>query len=122
MEKINAVIEDASLHDIYDLFNKKPKQLKFNDTDAIVVKMRAENGERITKTFYFCLKPNGTFERETISRDGSRTRRHRLASFIKYYGIADNVEKYNIRERIDEWRGKNVELLLGKKEVDIYIP
>jgi len=122
MEKIKAVIENASLHDIYDLFRKKPGGLKFNDTDAIVVTARTEDGKKITKTFYFCLKPDGTFDEETLSRDSSRARRHRLASFLKYYGIAEKVKGYNIKERIGEWKGKTIEVVRSEKDASIYIP
>ncbi len=124
METIKAVIEEAGIHDIYDLFARKPKGLKFNDTDAIVVKARADDGNTINHTFYFCLKPDGTFNVETISKDGARARRHRLASFIRYYGIADDVKEYNLKEGIGEWKGKTIELVPGKKEGErnIYIP
>lgn len=123
MEKLRAVIEEASIHDIYDLFSKKPKGLKFNDTDAIVVTAKTEDGDTITHTFYFCLKPDGSFDQETISKDGSRARRQRLASFLKYYKIAENVKEYNIKERIGEWKGKTIEVVPGEKEGRIiYIP
>lgn len=122
MEKVRAVIEEASLHKIYDLFSSKPGGLKFNDTDAIVVTAKTEDGKKITRTFYFCLKPDGTFDEKTIAMDGSRARRQRLASFLKYYGIAGNVRGYNIKERIGEWRGKTIEVLLSEKEASIYIP
>jgi len=119
MEKLRAVIEEASLYNIYDLFKRKPSALKFNDTDAVVVKAKTDDGKKITRTFYFCLKPNGTFDVNTISRDSSKARRHRLASFLKYYGLAENVREYNIKERIGEWRGKSIEV---EKEGNIYIP
>lgn len=122
MEKIRAVIEEASLHDIYDLFRRKPAGLKFNDTDAVVVTAKTEDGKKITRTFYFCLKPDGTFNVETVSKDGGRARRHRLASFLKYYGLAENVRGYNIKERICEWKGKSIEVVAGEKEGSIYIP
>lgn len=124
MEKTRAVIEEAGLHDIYNLFSKKPRGLKFNDTDAIVISAKTEDGSIITKTFYFGLKPDGTFDLETINKDGSQARRHRLASFLKYYGIAENVKGYNIKEGISEWKGKNIEVVPGEKEGEksIYIP
>ncbi|TAN45754.1 MAG: hypothetical protein EPN24_02000 [Candidatus Methanoperedens sp.] len=122
MEKVKAVIEEVSIHKIYDLFSSKPGGLKFNDTDAIVVTAKTQDGNRITHTFYFCLKPDGTFNQETISRDGSRARRQRLVSFLKYYGIAGNVKEYNIKERIGEWKGKTIEVLPSEKDGSIYIP
>ncbi len=122
MEKLKAVIEKASIHDIYDLFSVKPKGLKFNDTDAVVVTAKTEDGDTITHTFYFCLKPDGSFDQETISKDGSRARRHRLASFLKYYGIAENVKNYNIKDNIGEWKGKTIEVVPEKEGRIIYIP
>ncbi len=122
MEKARAGIEGASLHKIYDLFSRKPGGLKFNDTDAIVVTAKTEDGKKITRTFYFCLKPDGTFDEKTVARDGSRARRHRLASFLRYYRLAENVKEYNIKERIGEWKGKTVEVVFDEKDGSIYIP
>jgi hypothetical protein len=122
MEKAGAVIEEASLHKIYDLFSRKPGGLKFNDTDAIVVTAKTEDGKKITRTFYFCLKPDGTFDEKTVARDGSRARRQRLASFLRYYRLAENVKEYNIKERIGEWKGKTVEVVFDEKDESIYIP
>ncbi len=122
MEKARAVIEEASFHKIYDMFSSKPGGLKFNDTDAIVVTAKTEDGKKITRTFYFCLKPDGTFDEKTIARDGSRARRQRLASFLRYYRLAENVRGYNIKERIGEWKGKSIEVLPSEKDGSIYIP
>lgn len=122
MEKARAVIEEASIHKIYDLFSRKPGGLKFNDTDAIVLTAKTDDGKRITRTFYFCLKADGTFDEKSIAADGSRARRQRLASFLKYYGIAGNVKEYNIKERIGEWKGKTVEVVFDGEDGSIYIP
>ncbi len=122
MEKARAVIEEASIHKIYDLFSTKPGGLRFNDTDAIVVTAKTEDGRKITRTFYFGLKADGTFDEKSIAADGSRARRQRLASFLKYYGIAGNVKEYNIKERIGEWKGKTVEVVFDGKDGSICIP
>ncbi len=122
MENVRAVIEEASLHKIYDLFSRKPGGLKFSDTDAIIVTAKTEDGKKITRTFYLCLKPDGTFDVKTVARDGSGARRQRLASFLTYYGITDNVKGYNIKERIGEWKGKSIEVLPSEKDASIYIP
>jgi len=122
METTKAVIENASVHKISELFPRKPKNLKFNDTDAIVVTARTEDGKQVTKTFYFCLKPDGTFSQDTISKDGAQARRRRLANFIKYYKLTGDVKNYNIREDIGKWVGKTVEVLLDEKEEGIYVP
>jgi len=122
MDNLTAVIEEASFHDIYDLFHRKPRGLKFNDTDAIVITARTEDGRKITRTFYTCLKPDGTFEEKTINGDGSQARRQRLASFLRYYGLASNIKKYNVKERISEWKGKSIEVLPGESSGSIYVP
>lgn len=121
-KKKKAVIENASIHDIYDLFSRKPKGLKFNDTDAIVISAKAKGGTRINHTFYFCLKPDGTFDTKTISNNPGRARRQKLASFLKYYDLADNIKEYNIKEGIDEWKGKKIELVPCENGDEIYIP
>ena len=122
MDKVKALIEEASIHKIFDLFSRKPRGLKFNDTDAIVLTAKTDDGKTITRTFYFSLKADGTFDEKSIARDGSRARRQRLASFIKYYGIAGNMKEYNIKERIGEWKGKTVEVVFDEKDGSIYIP
>ncbi len=123
MEKVKAVIEDAGVYKIGDLFTKKPCGLKINETDAIVITAKTERSNRVvTRTFYFCLKPDGTFYEESIARNGSRTRRHRLASFLRHYKIAEDVKRYNITERIGEWRGVPVEVVPIEKDGIIYVP
>lgn len=122
METISAVIENASVHKISDLFNKKPRGLKFNDTDAVVVTAKTADGMRVNRTFYFCLKRDGTFNVKTITKDGSRARRRRLASFLKYYKLAEDVKRYNIQEKVGEWKGKTIEVYSGEYGMNVYIP
>lgn len=122
MEKIKAKIEEAMIYKISDLWARKPKMLKFNDTDAIVVTLRTEDGSVMRETFYFCLKPDGTFNVQTISKDGSHVRRLRLANFLKHYGMTDDVRHYNLKENIDQWKGKEVLLAKSKDTHYIYVP
>ncbi len=123
MDKVKAVIEDAGVYKISDLFTKKPYGLKINETDAIVVTAKTKGGDRVvTRTFYFCLKPDGTFNEECIARNGSRARRHRLASFLRHYKIAEDVDSYNIKERIGEWVGVPVEVVPIEEDGIIYVP
>jgi len=123
LDKVKAVIEDAGVYKIRDLFTKKPPGLKINETDAIVVIAKAEGGERVvTRTFYLCLKPDGTFCEESIARNGSRSRRYRLASFLRHYKITRDVKSYNLRERIGEWKGVPVEVVPIEEDGIIYIP
>jgi len=127
VDKVKAVIEDAGVYKIVDLFTRKPSGLKINETDAIVVTAKTEEGDRtVTRTFYFCLKPDGTFYEESIARNGSRARRRRLASFLRHYKLARDVKSYNIKKRIGEWRGVPVEVIPvekdGIKDAIIYVP
>jgi hypothetical protein len=122
MKKIKAVIENASIHKISDLFRRKPRGLQFNDTDALVVTAKTEDRRTVRETFYFCLKPDGTFNAETISRNGSRARRQRLAAFLRYYKIAESAKGYNIKEGIEGWKGKEVEVVSREGWDSIYIP
>ena len=121
MKKIKAVIEDVSIHKISDLFRRKPRGLRFNDTDALVVTAKTKDERKVRETFYFCLKPDGTFNAETISRNGSRARRQRLAAFLKHY-IAESAKGYNIKEGIEGWKGKEVEVVFHEGWGSIYIP
>lgn len=122
MEQVKAVIEGASIHKIFDLFKHKPSGLKFNETDAIIVTAKTDDNKKITRTFYFCLKPDGTFDENTAAMDGSRARRHQLVSFLKNNGITDHIKEYNLKERIGEWKGKIIEALISEKDGSIYIP
>jgi len=122
LEKVSATIQDAKIYKISDLWCRKPRGLKFNDTDAVVVTLRAQDGSTIKETFYFCLKPDGTFNAKTVSKDHGGARRRRLASFLKHYKIADNVEEYNLKEGIEQWKGMEVSVSKVGDSGFIYVP
>jgi len=122
LEKINATIEDARVYKISDLWRRKPRGLKFNDTDALIVTLKTPDGDIIKETFYFCLKPDGTFNVDTVSKDSSHARRARLARFLKHYKIADNVDEYNRKEAVKKWKGKEVTVIKSDDSRFIYIP
>ena len=122
METMNAVVEEADVCKISDLFRRKPPGLGFNETDALVIKARLEDGRQIGATFYFSLKPDGTFEEEPMGRNAIKARRHKLASFLRYYGMTDEVDKYKLKDRISEFKGGNVEVIPINGELSIYIP
>ncbi len=122
MEPMKAVVEEAEVHKISELFRRKPPGLGFNETDALVIKARLEDGRQIGATFYFSLKPDGTFEEEPMGRDAVKARRHKLASFLRYYGVTDDVDKYKLKDRISEFIGGKVEVVPIKGELSIYIP
>jgi hypothetical protein len=119
-QRVKATIEDARIHKVRELYARKPKGLKLNETEALVVTARTESGQTASKTFFFCMKPDGTFDPHTIGADGPRSRRNRLAAFMRYYGLSDELKGYNIRERIAEWKGRGVEAISG--EGIIYVP
>jgi hypothetical protein len=119
---MKAVVEEADVCKISDLFRRKPPGLGFNETDALVIKARLEDGRQIGATFYFCLKPDGTFEEEPMGRNAIKARRHKLASFLRYYGMTDEVDKYILKDRISEFKGGNVEVIPINGELSIYIP
>jgi len=122
LEEISATIEDAKIYKISDLWSRKPRGLQFNDTDAIVVTLKTPDGCTIKEAFYFCLKPDGTFNVNTVSKDGSHVRRLRLASFLKHYKITDNVDEYDLKEGIKNWTGRPVTVLKGDDSGFIYVP
>lgn len=122
MTNIGAVIEEASIQKIFDLFKNKPGNLKFNETDAIIITAKTEDNRHLTRTFYFCLKPDGTIDETIIAGDGSRARRHQLVSFLMNNGITGNIKGYNIKEKIGEWKGKTIAALVSEKDGSIHIP
>jgi len=121
LEKVSATIQDAKIYKISDLWRRKPRGLKFNDTDALVITLRAQDGSTIKETFYFCLKPDGTFNVNTVSRD-SQARRRRLASFLKHYKITGNVDEYNLKEGVTKWKGIQVVTIKVGDSGFIYVP
>jgi hypothetical protein len=122
LEKVSATIQDAKIYKISDLWRRKPRGLKFNDTDALVITLRARDGSTIKETFYFCLKPDGTFNVNTVSKDNSGARRRRLASFLKHYKITDNVGEYNLKEGIKRWTGMEVAVMKVGDSGFVYVP
>ncbi len=115
LKMAKATIVDAKLYDVYDLWRRKPRQLAFNDTDVIVVKVKSGDKE-IEETFFTCLKGNGTFSTNTPSRR-SVARRNKLARFLMHYFGAE-PECYNLKEGIKGWKGRHVEI----KDDMIFIP
>lgn len=114
---MKATIKDAKICDVLDVWKRKPRQLAFNDTDVVIVTVKAGN-KVIKETFFTCVKPDGTFNLKTPSKL-SRLRRKRLADFIKYYFKVKDIEEYDLRKNISSWKGKEVEI--DKKEF-IIIP
>jgi len=122
MSPLTAVVEEAEIRKISDIFRKKPPGLAFNETDALIIRARLEDGRQLTATFYFSLKPDGTFEEEALGRDAVKARRHMLASFLRYYGLADDVSKYKLNERVNDLKGIRLEVIPREEGLSIYIP
>ena len=122
LKTINATIQDAKIYKISDLWRRKPRGLKFNDTDALVITLRAQDGSTIKETFCFCLKPDGTFNVNTINTDSGARRRRRLSSFLKHYKITENVDEYNLKEGVKNWKGIEVAAIKVDDSGFIYVP
>jgi len=122
MQSIKGVIQEASVQKISDIFPRKPPGLRFNETDALIVKAKTAEGLIASATFYFSLKPDGTFEENAMGSRAVQGRRHRLASFLKYYGIASSIKEFKFNESIGELRGREVEMVSSNGEMAIYVP
>lgn len=112
MEKISAEIEDVTIQSVYDTWARKPLGLRFCDNDVLTITAKTVDDEEVKERFFLSLKPDGTFTLNTASRI-SRLRRKRLAEFLKYYNIATTVTKYNLKEGIEDWKGKRITVVRG---------
>ena len=109
---MKAIIKDVKLKSIFDLWKKKPQGLSFADTDAIVLTIKANN-KTISETFYCRINANGTLATAGANKLSLR-RQKMLQAFINKY--ISKEKNYNIRKRINEWKGKNIELIKCKGE------
>ena len=121
MERMSATIEEAKVCKISKLWRKKPPGLTFADTDAVIVTVKAADGRSVSTTFYMRLKSDGTFSTSAL-RAGGRARQQRFAKFLKHYKLAEDVERYNVREGVEGWKGKSVEIVPYKRGGYIYVP
>lgn len=120
MDRVGAIIQYAEIARIGEIFPRRPRGLRINETEALIVRARTNDGRIAARTFYLCLKPDGTMDLDTIASGISRSRRRRLASFLKYYGLLNKEERYNLREAVKGWLGKHVEAM---RECDlIFVP
>ena len=104
---MKAIIKDVKLKSVFDLWERKPQGLSFADTDAIVLTINA-NGKTISETFYCRITANGTLA-TTGANKLSLRRQKTLQAFINKY--ISKEKNYNIRKRINEWKGKTIELI-----------
>jgi len=118
MERVGAKIEDAKVCKISELWRKKPPGVAFSDTEAVIVTAKTADGKTIRETFYVRLKADGTMSTAALSKI-SRGKQLRFARFLERY-IAE-VEGYNVKERVGEWKGKSVEVVPYKGTGFIYV-
>jgi len=104
---MKAIIKDVKLKSVFDLWARKPQGLSLADTDAIVLTIKAK-GKTVSETFYCRITANGTLA--TTGADKLSLRKQKtLQAFISKYITKE--KNYNIRKRIDEWKGKTIELI-----------
>ncbi len=121
MERLSATIEDVRVCKISKLWRKKPPGLTIADTDAVIVAAKTPDGRTVSTTFYLRLKSDGTFSTSAL-RAGGRAKQQRFAKFLKYYKLAKDVERYNVREGVANWKGKSVKVVPYKRGGYIYVP
>ena len=104
---MKATIKNVKLMRIDKIFKKhKPQGLGFSDTDVIVIDLKTTDGAKFTQDFYCRLKGDGTLGHSITKQ--SEKRQKELQIFIKKYISKD--KNYNIRNNIDAWKGKDVEV------------
>ncbi len=104
---MKAAIKNVKLMRIDKIFKKhKPQGLGFSDNDVIVISLRTTDGNTFAQDFYCRLKADGTLG-HSITKT-SEKRQRELQIFIRKYISKDG--KYNIRDNIDAWKGKEVEV------------
>jgi len=103
---MKAIIQKAELKRIDEVWKKhKPQGLGFSDTDAVVLSLNTEE-KKFSLTFYCRLKGDGTLG-HSITR-ASEKRQVELQNFIKKY--ISKETRYNVRENINQWKGKEIEV------------
>lgn len=110
MANNKAEITGARIVDVLDVWKKKPQGLGLGDTDAIVVAMKLPDGTVVKETFYVCVKADGTFDPESLSRR-SMAQRSRFRRFLGKYILEgkDNICHYNVAAGIGSWKGREVD-------------
>ena len=103
---MKATIKDVKLMRINQIWKKhKPQGLGFSDNDVIAINLRTNDGNVFSQNFYCRLKADGTIG-HSITKT-SEKRQKELQIFIRKYISKD--EKYNIRDNINAWKGREVE-------------
>ena len=104
---MKAKIQKVQLRRIDDIWKKhKPQGLGFSDNDAIIIDIKMGDGKKFSQTFYCRLKGDGTLGHSITH--ASEKRQIELQNFIKKYISKD--KNYDIRNNINTWKGKDVEV------------
>lgn len=104
---MKATIQKATLRRIDAIWKKhKPQGLGFSDNDVVIIELKTESGKTFSEDFYCRLKGDGTIG-HSITK-ASEKRQQNLLNFIGKY-ISKN-KRYNIRENINQWSGREVEI------------
>lgn len=104
---MKATIQNARIKRIDEVWKKhKPQGLGFSDTDAVIVEIRTDQGKIFAQDFYCRIKGDGTLGHSMTH--ASEKRQQELQNFIKKY--ISKERSYNIRENIDKWKGKEIEI------------
>lgn len=102
-----ATIQNVKLKRINEVWKRhKPQGLGFSDNDVVIINLKTDEGNTFTQSFYCRLKGDGTIGHSTTK--ASEKRQQELQLFIKRY--ISRVENYNIRENIESWKGKEVDV------------
>jgi len=104
---MKAKIQNEKLMRINQIWKKhKPQGLGFNDNDVVIINLETKDVTSFNQNFYCRLKGDGTLG-HSITK-ASEKRQEELRHFIRRYVSQD--EKYNIRNNLDAWKGKEVEV------------
>ena len=61
MQSMKAVVEEAEVQKISDIFRKKPPGLRFNETDALVIKAKTKDGRQDRSHLLFLSQTGWNF-------------------------------------------------------------
>ena len=104
---MKATIQNVKLMRIDQIWKKhKPQGLGFSDNDVIILDLKTSDGNKFTQNFYCRIKADGSLGHSITKR--SEQRQKELQIFIRSYISKDG--KYNIRDNINAWKGKEVEV------------
>ncbi len=106
LRRMKATIKEAKILRANEIWKKhKPQGIGFSDTDIIVVSW--EKGGRLFEQDFYCrLKADGTLG-HSITKQSEKRQKDLQLIIRKYISKGKN---YNVRAKISEWKGKEIEL------------